>query len=436
MNAKNLRCFLKEMRMMKKKDSRWSRRDFFKITGAAGIGSLVGSIKNYAHASNPSESINSDAPTVPTRPFGKSGIDVSILSLGGTYNLKSRQLLLRQALKMGVTYWDTANSYSGGNSERGIGKYFARYPEDRQKVFLVTKSGASNPDDLTGHLHASLERMQTSYVDLFFIHGVSDVKDEVNHPGIKKWAERVKGEGKIRLFGFSTHKNMEQCLLDGARLSWIDGIMASYNYRLMNTPAMKKAADACIQAGIGLTAMKTQATFFSNFYSDVGKEDETASRLTEQFMGKGYTPEQAKLKAVWENPDIASICSAMPNLTYLQANVAAALDKTNLSSEDHRHLEKLAGDTADGYCAGCARLCESAITANIPISDVMRYLMYYHNYGNRRQATEKFMRLPQISRRRLAESDYSRAEMVCPQKIPIARFMQYAATTFTGRDKG
>jgi hypothetical protein len=70
-------------------------------------------------------------------------------------------------------------------------------------------------------------------------------------------------------------------------------------------------------------------------------------------MGKGYTPEQAKLKAVWDNPDIASICSAMPNLTYLQANVAAALDKTNLSSEGHRILEQLAGVTAP-VVPGCA----------------------------------------------------------------------------------
>ena len=421
---------------MHKKNHQCSRRDFFKITAAAGIGSLVGSINNYARAASPSESVGSDTPAVPTRPFGKSGVAVSTLALGGTYNLTSRQLLLKQALKLGVTYWDTANSYSGGNSERGIGKYFARYPGDRQKVFLVTKSGSSDPNDLTGHLHTSLERMQTSYVDLFLIHSVSDVQDEVNHPGIKKWVERAKGEGKIRLFGFSTHKNMEQCLLDASRLNWIDGIMASYNYRLMNTAAMKKAADACAQAGIGLTAMKTQATFFSNFYSDVGKETQTASELTEHFMAKGYTPEQAKLKAVWQIPNIASICSAMPNLTYLQANVAAALDKTKLSSEDHRILEKFAGETADGYCAGCARLCESAVAAHIPISDVMRYLMYYHNYGNRRQAAAKFRRLPEFSRRRLADIDYSGAESVCPRKIPIGRFMQFAVDTFDGRPRG
>jgi aryl-alcohol dehydrogenase-like predicted oxidoreductase len=421
---------------MNPKDNSFSRRDFFKITGAAGIGSIAGSMANIARASDSSESGAPGLSKVPTRPFGKTGVNVSILSLGGTYNLKSRQLLLRQALKMGVTYWDTANSYSGGNSELGIGKYFARYPDDRRKVFLVTKSGSSDPDDLTADLHASLERMQTSSVDLFFIHAVSDVRDEVDRPAIKAWAERAKGEGKIRLFGFSTHKNMEQCLLDASRLGWIDGIMASYNYRLMNKPQMKMAADACIQAGIGLTAMKTQATFLYNLYSDVFREEESASRLTEQFMARGFTPEQAKLKAVWENPHIASICSNTPNLTYLQANVAAALNKTALSFEDHRILNQYAAETACGYCAGCARLCESSVTADIPISDVMRYLMYYHNYGNRRQAAEKFGRILESSRRRLAEVDYSGAERECPQNIPIGQFMQLAVDTFSGGRKG
>jgi len=417
----------KESFQMIKKE-KFSRRDFFKITGAAGIGSVVASMKNIVGAASPIK--------VPTRAFGKTGVNVSTLALGGTYNLMSRQLLLRQALKMGVTYWDTANSYSGGKSEKGIGKYFARYPEDRKKVFLVTKSGASDPDDLTQHLQTSLARLQTSYVDMFLIHAVSDVQDEVNHSKIKEWARIAKAEGRIRFFGFSTHKNMEKCLQAGARLGWIDGIMATYNYRLMKTPAMQTAADACLKAGIGLTAMKTQATFFSRFYSDVGQEDQVASSLAQQFMDKGYTPEQAKLKAVWDNPNIASICSAMPNLTYLQANVAAALDKTELSLEDHRILEQYARKTACGYCTGCARLCESAVAGNIPISDVMRYLMYYHGYGNRRQAIEKFNQLPKISRHRLAHMDYSKAESICPQKIPIARLMQSAVETFSDSRRG
>ena len=86
--------------------------------------------------------------------------------------------------------------------------------------------------------------------------------------------------------------------------------------------------------------------------------------------------------------------------------------------------------------AGCARLCDSALAENIPVSDVMRYLMYYHNYGRRRQAIRKFDRIPAIYRRRLASMDYSEAERICPQNIPIASFMKHAVEKFSGRNRG
>jgi len=342
----------------------------------------------------------------------------------------SKQLLLRQAFKMGVTYWDTANSYSGGKSERAMGKYFAKYPEDRKKIFLVTKVDSSVPKQMTRYLEKSLERLKTSHVDLFFIHMVSDVKDEINHE-VKAWAEKAKAKGKIRFFGFSTHQNMESCLIEGAKLGWIDGIMTSFNYRLMHTDAMKKAVDACVEAGIGLTAMKTQARFFASFYADVGKKNDTALRLTEQFMKKGFTPEQAKLKAVWENPHIASICSEMPNMTILQANVSAAIDKTELSLQDKRLLEQYATQTGFGYCKGCANVCESAITENVPISDIMRCLMYYDSYENHTRAIRLFNKIPNTTRAQLTGINYSKAEYLCPQKMPIARLMNRAVEKFT-----
>ncbi|MDZ7581934.1 MAG: aldo/keto reductase [Deltaproteobacteria bacterium] len=140
---------------------------------------------------------------------------VSTLSLGGMFDIPNNQLLLRQALKWGVTYWDTANSYEGGNSELGIGKYFAKYPEDRKNIFLVTKSTAWTLKGMTDHLNLSLERMQTDHVDLFFVHAIRSIatmdKDK------QRWGEKAKADGKIRLFGFSTHSNMEECLLGGRR---------------------------------------------------------------------------------------------------------------------------------------------------------------------------------------------------------------------------
>ncbi len=91
-------------------------------------------------------------------------------------------------------------------------------------------------------------------------------------------------------------------MLEAAKLGWIDGIMMSYNYRLMVKSDMKSAVDACAKAGIGLTAMKTQAAFSANFYASIGSETDDALKMTENFLKKGYTAEQAKLKVVWENP--------------------------------------------------------------------------------------------------------------------------------------
>jgi aryl-alcohol dehydrogenase-like predicted oxidoreductase len=226
---------------------------------------------------------------VPKRPFGKTGVDVSILSLGGELSA-SDLLVFRQAFKTGVTYWDTADSYGGGNNEKAIGKYFAKFPEDREKVFLVTKTATSNTEKLTENLNASLRRMNTSYVDLYFIHYVSNVGKELTD-AVKVWAEKAKAEGKIRLFGFSAHKNMENSMIAAAKLGWIDGIMVSYNYRLMVKDKMKRAVDACVESGIGLTAMKTQAAFLANFYATIGSKTDDALKMTQNFIDKGYTEE-------------------------------------------------------------------------------------------------------------------------------------------------
>jgi predicted aldo/keto reductase-like oxidoreductase len=409
------------------KNKTWSRRDFMKIAGAAGVGAVVSPMKHLTGAGVTSESEVSAPRYVPKRPFGKSGIDVSILALGGTLNFVSNQLLLSQALKMGVTCWDTSRNYIGGKSEKGIGKYFQKFPEDRKKVFLVTKSGNLEPDNLTQHLYESLQQMKTAYIDLFLIQAVSNVKEKINND-IQAWAEKAKARGKIRLFGFSTHKNMENCLADGAKLGWIDGIMTTYNYRWMHTDGMQKAVDACTEAGIGLIAMKTQAALVANLFSDLGKETDAALKLNRQFTDKGFTTEQAKLKSVWENPAIASICSHMPNMTLLQANVVAASNKTALSFNDKQLMEQYARETSRGYCTGCAAICEQALADAVPISDIMRYLMYYYNYGDQQRAIRLFNELPFDTRERIMQVNYSKAEQRCPQRMPIAHLMKRAVS--------
>ncbi len=411
---------------MSKNEEKNSRRSFLKAAGALGAGSMLASLVPLANAAEQNSSKNK-IETIPTRVFGKTGVPVSILALGGVLGLND-QIVFRQAIKRGVTYWDTANGYGWGKNEKAIGKYFAKFPSDRKKVFLVTKGASSDPKKLTQKLNTSLQRMNTSYVDMYFIHYVKNVEKELTRQ-IQTWAEKVKSEGKIRFFGFSTHKNMENNLLTAAKLGWIDGIMMSYNYRLMVNDKMKKAVDACAEAGIGLTAMKTQAAFSANFYASIGSESDQALEMTENFSKKGFTAEQAKLIVVWENSNIASICSAMSNMTLLQANIAAAVSKNKLSLGDKRRLNRYAHQTAPGYCAGCSDICESAVDFKIPIGDILRYSMYSNSYGNRDDAALLFNSLSSEIKANMLKADYSKAEKYCPQKIQIHRVLKKAYET-------
>jgi predicted aldo/keto reductase-like oxidoreductase len=314
---------------MQDKQKGCSRRQFLKAAGACGLGALVAVPANLAPAAA-SPVIGQNQPLkVPTRAFGKSGINVSILALGGMFDIAANQLMLKQAIQWGVTYWDTADCYHAG-SEAGIGKYFAKYPEDRAKVFLVTKSDARDPAGISRLLKRSLARLNTEVIDLYFIHGIRSI-DELN-ADTRKWAETAKAEKKIRLFGFSTHSNMEDCLAAAAGLGWIDGIMMSYNYRNMNSDKMKTAVDACAKAGIGLTAMKTQAG--SSWFGGEGDE------ILKKARARGLTEEQARLKAVWHNPQISSICSQMDSMKLLKANAVAACDPMPLSGEEMHDLQR------------------------------------------------------------------------------------------------
>ena len=392
-----------------------TRRHFMKIVGAGGIAATGLDMARAIAASKEGES---RASSVPKRKLGKTGVEVSILSLGGMFDTINNQLLLRQAFNWGVTHWDTAEGYGNGLSEEGFGRFFSRYPEARKEIFLVTKSRGI-PEKLSESLDRSLKKLRTDYVDMFFLHGVADFND-IGEP-MRKWASQAKTAGKIKFFGFSTHTNMEDCLLTAAKSNWIDGVMFTYNFRLMNTQKMKDAVAACANAGIGLVAMKTQGG------GQVKAESGAEFQMVGKFLDRGFTDKQAKLKAVWENPNIASICSQMPNLTILSANVAASRDLKALARTDLELLDRFALETRAGYCAGCGRICQAAVGGTVPVSDVMRCLMYYRDYGDHVLAREVYASLPEEARARLREVDYAKAEKACPQGLTIGELMREAA---------
>jgi len=399
------------------KNGKPNRRDFLKKAAAIGLGAAAGGAALRWPRQASAQIALPKAP-MPRRPFGRSAIKVSTLSLGGMFDIMNNRLMLTKALEWGIDYWDTAEGYGGGRSEEGIGRWFARNPDTRKQVFLVSKLSLRRGRNFTPRLEACLKRLHTDYIDLLFVHGIRGIDDM--DPRLESWSQAMKKAGKLRLFGFSTHSNMEDCLEGAARLPWIDGIMFTYNYRLMHEPRMKAAVEACYRAGIGLTAMKTQGG------GPVMSDSESELEMAGRFMQKGFTPHQAKLMAVWEDKRIASICSQMPNLTIMATNAVAAVDQIRLSQSDRNLLAQYDRETCSDYCAGCGRLCSEALGKKVPINDIMRCLMYAHSYQDLMLARSTFEMLPAEARALLPQLDFNEAERSCPRNLPIGRIMQDA----------
>jgi len=402
-----------------------NRRTFLKTTGIGGATlALSSGVSGKILPAEAALGGSSEHSEMPARILGKTGVQVSILSLGGGVDWTINQTLLRVAYGRGINSWDTASTYENGKSEIGIGQYFEKYPEDRKQIFLTSKCfGTSEPKGIADQLNTSLERLKTDYIDFYALH-MAD-KPEVFTPELKAFVERLKIEGKIRFFGFSCHANMAQMLMQASKLGWIDAITTAYNFNLMNDDGIKEGVDACSRAGIGLIAMKSQAMFFENPYYPLGPAKDEDFEVTEFFMAKGYTPHQAKLKAVWTDERIASCLSEMKNLTMLKENVAAAVDNNQLSRSEMEMLNRVATANRDFYCQGCM-LCESAMASENRIHDILRYMMYYNSYGERDEARRLFRALPPNLKSGLASKDYSPAEKVCPRNIKIGKMMRKA----------
>jgi aryl-alcohol dehydrogenase-like predicted oxidoreductase len=143
------------------------------------------------------------------RKLGRSGIDVSLLSLGcwalaggdgwGDQDERSAIATIHAALDQGINFFDTAEGYAGGRSEEIVGKALA----DRRREAVIASKISPNhtaPSELRGYLEAALRRMQTDYVDVYMIHWPIR-----SHPVEESLAvlQALKQEGKLRAIGVS-----------------------------------------------------------------------------------------------------------------------------------------------------------------------------------------------------------------------------------------
>lgn len=419
-----------------------SRRNFMQTVGLAGLGLAVGSIATAQDAATTAtagrgnrggrRNAPADANTTATaeakfakpaegavlekRKYGKTGLELPILTMGCMFNVLDNPMILKKALSLGLTTWDTAASYVNGKSEEGIGKYFETYPEDRKKVHLSTKIGGPyTPAEMEKILTRSLERMKTDYIDQIFLHG-GGPKDFT--PEVKAWVEQKKKEGKIKFFGASFHVEMAQRLVDFSKIDWCEVIMVTCNYRMLKEEdqVFAKAIEAASKSGIAIMAMKTQGR------GPVKADTDAAMKLSAHFMDKGCTEHQASILAVLENPYIHTATSLMPSAALIDMNTAAVTQLPKLTVADHSALREYANATKHTYCTGCGA-CEKA-TGCAGIRDLMRFSMYESAYGDLALARERFAELPSNVQNALASLSVDKAQRVCPKSLPLAQIFE------------
>jgi aryl-alcohol dehydrogenase-like predicted oxidoreductase len=161
---------------------------------------------------------------VPTRRLGRTGIDVSILGLGGYHlGLPPEQeaiRIVRTALDHGMNFLDNCWDYNDGDSERRMGK--ALRDGWRSKAFVMTKLDGRTAKSAGDQLEQSLRRLQTDVIDLVQIHEVirpDDPEKCFAAGGCIEALVAAQKAGKLRFIGFTGHKDpdIHRHMLDVAR---------------------------------------------------------------------------------------------------------------------------------------------------------------------------------------------------------------------------
>lgn len=304
--------------------------------------------------------------------IGKSRVYASTLGLGanavGGHNLfpglddETGKEIVRMALRSGITLLDTAYAYGNGRSEELIGEVLQEDEFDRSRVIIATKAahdpenpGTKNnsPEFLEKSVEDALRRLQTEYIDIFYIH----FPDEATPKNEAVAAlHRLKEAGKIRAIGISNFDlaQVKEANQDG----YVDVVEDQFSliHREAETELLPYLRENRISfvpyfplaSGLLTGKYSKEMTFDENDLRSKkadfkGERFQTIIQKVDQLkeIAQRYDATVAQLVLAWylKNPDITAVIPGAKKPEQVQAN-AQAID-IRLSNEDYDIIDKL-----------------------------------------------------------------------------------------------
>jgi aryl-alcohol dehydrogenase-like predicted oxidoreductase len=280
------------------------------------------------------------------RYLGRSGLRVSevclgTMNIGVTTELDEARELVAAAVDEGVNFVDTANTYAGGRCETILGEALKGY---RDKVVLATKfvnSTGPGPNDggmsrkhIMEAIEGSLRRLQTDYVDLYYIHHV-DGRTPIEEA--LRALDDLVHQGKVRYIGCSNLQAWR--VMDSLWTSEMHGLARYVAYQPQYSLVMRdieiELVPACLHKGVGIVCWGPLASgfltgkyqpgqrvvagtrseagwaFHQRFFAPTA--DETLAELLKVSAELGKTPAQVALRWALEQPGITSVIAGARN---------------------------------------------------------------------------------------------------------------------------
>ena len=207
--------------------------------------------------------------------LGRTGLKVSRIGLGcmsygnaaagmhqWTLDEDAAAPFFRQAVELGVTFWDTANVYQGGTSEEFVGRAITRFSR-REDIVLATKVSGKMHDGPGGsglsrkaileQVDASLRRLGTDYIDVYYIHRFdpeTPVEETMADPATT-WCRA----GKVRYLGASSMWAWQFAKMQHAAVvnGWTTFSAMQDQYNVLKREEERDMIPMCLDQGVGLT---------------------------------------------------------------------------------------------------------------------------------------------------------------------------------------